>query len=1044
MKKYFTLLMACAAVLAACTKEDDRFGMPSSDPVTISAYIPGDGLTKVSLAQDTANPDGAVKLYWEAGDVITVKNAVDETKSVEFVYKSGAGTTAAQFTAPGGVAALAGATSYNIYLTSHLPGGFASQTQACDGSTAHLGYAATLSGVNAYDGATFSGDWASANGDGTFASSSVLRLRAQLPSAAMADAVQKVIVKASKPIFDEENELSIAITTPGVEGDSKVVTVYATLPAGDVQLAAGTELLFQFQVSDDVNDKYTAYRKLDAATTLAGGQVNAFKINCPDIASFAGPADDGTEAHPYLIGDRHQMDKMRNLLVNSERKYFKMVDDVDLSGIANWVPVSQNADAQADFNGAGHTIFHLTIDATSASYTYVGFFGLLYGNVHHVIFDGANVNGGIKLSAIVMGRTGASSYAANFSEVTVRNSTLTASNNYVGGICGYVKKSNGFSKCRVIDCSISNTITESANLVGGLVGWMGPNGGCTLTDCFAERVTVNGGVTNTNQSGIGGLIGRIEGDGVVISRCHASGTIAQTNTNNVGGLVGDIASGTGIQMKNCYSTANIKRGYTNVGGLVGRIKPETGVTIDHCYASGDLSLKGGYGGKGGLVGIILSENVTVKESVAWNSTISAGHATDDASTGAVVGVAWPTCTLTSNYRKPGITYNGLYWKPSESWNHADVSSTNKLVVLDTSDPIESKASSTTATSIALDSNKQPTGTGKNNWAYHGHKITNGAVVSPDDQYGWTSDKQLGDIVIPEDPDPENPSYTGDNVWGLGTTETIVDGVQWTNYHGTWEGKIREINIITTTLNEHNKLKLYYNYTEDGKKYLDEKCNYVTNAVAATNGPMTSQFARVDNVVKKSAQEMSEWTNNCAFTIDGDEVDIVKVASNFEAATLGNNSVICAGPLLVWKGNKLTASAEWIAADKDKWLTTGGNTGGQPRTAIGINKEGNKLIQVTVDGRWTSGSDDKKAYGMATDLLAELMLQLGCYKAMNLDGGGGSQMWIYGKGDKHNIVNHPHNCWPTYDDDSGIYYWIKENEVGRRATCCAVYIESDLK
>ena len=147
---------------------------------------------------------------------------------------------------------------------------------------------------------------------------------------------------------------------------------------------------------------------------------------------------------------------------------------------------------------------------------------------------------------------------------------------------------------------------------------------------------------------------------------------------------------------------------------------------------------------------------------------------------------------------------------------------------------------------------------------------------------------------------------------------------------------------------------------------------------------------------------------------------------------------------MWKGNKLTASDEWLAADTNLWLTTGGNAGGQPRTAIGINKEGTKLIQVTVDGRWTSGSDSQKAYGMSTDLLAELMLELGCYKAMNLDGGGGSQMWVYGEGDMHNIVNHPHNCWPNYDADSGVYYWIRNNEVARRTTCCAVYIQSDLK
>ncbi len=1041
MRKNCNLFVAVIASLAitGCLKEERAF--EPSRPVTISVSIPDEGLTKVSMEQDT-NPDGAVKLAWESTDVITVKNAANEALSVDFTYESGAGTKTAQFTALSGVSALAGATSYNIYLSSNLPGGgYKNQTQAVDGSTAHLGYSAKLSDVNAYDDVSFSEAWATAHGNGAFTSSSVLRIRAQLPTAALADAVKKVIIKSSAPIFNEEDELDITITTPGVAGDSKVVTVYATLPAGTVDIPVNTELLFQFQVSDDVNDKYTAYRKVTTSTEkLHAGQVNSFKINCPNIETSAGTSDDGTEEHPYLIGDRHQMDKMRDLLENGKRKYFKMVDDVNLTGL-NWVPVSQNADAQADFNGAGHTIYNLTIDATEATYTYVGFFGLLYGNVHDVMFDGANVNGGNKLSAIVMGRTGASSFAAEFSNITVRKSTLTASNNYVGGICGYVKKSNGFSKCQVIDCTISNTITGAANLVGGLVGWMGPNGGCSMTDCSVERVTVNGGVTNVNQSGIGGLIGRIEGSSVVLTRCHSSGTIATGNANNVGGLVGDIASGTSIQIKNSYSTAKIQRGYTNVGGLVGRIKPSTGVTIDHCYASGELSLKGGYGGKGGLVGIILSPDVTVKESIAWNSKVSAGHATNDAGTGAIVGVTWPTCTLTKNYRKPGITYNGLYWTPSENWDHADVSSSNKLVVLDTSDPVEGSAFNTTATSITLDGNSQPSG--QYNWAYHGHKITNGAVVSPDNTYGWSSDKQVGDIDVPTDIDPMNPSYTGDNVWALGNTVDIVDGVQWTNFHGTWEGEIREINIITTTLNEHNSLGIYYNYTDNGKKYLNEKCEFV-NAVAGTNGSMTSQFIRVNNIVKRAGDDTGgDWLHNCALTIDGDNVDIVKVTNNADAATLPNNTVSCAGPLLVWKGNKLTASAEWLAADTSEWLTTGGNAGGQPRTAIGINKEGTKIIQVTVDGRWTSSDNSKRAIGMSTDLLAELMLQLGCYKAMNLDGGGGSQMWVYGKGDVHNIVNHPHNTWRTYEDGSG-YFWINEGEVARRNTCSAIYIYSDLK
>ena len=1036
MKKYFTLLMACAAVLAACTKEDDRFGMPSSDPVTISAYIPGDGLTKVSLAQDTANPDGAVKLYWEAGDVITVKNAVDETKSVEFVYKSGAGTTAAQFTAPGGVAALAGATSYNIYLTSHLPGGFASQTQACDGSTAHLGYAATLSGVNAYDGATFSEDWASANGDGTFASSSVLRLRAQLPSAAMADAVQKVIVKASKPIFDEDNELSIAITTPGVEGNSKVVTVYATLPAGDVVVPAGTELLFQFQVSDDVHDKYTAWRKLDAAKTLCAGQVNYFNVNCPSIQSFAGVADDGSEAHPYLIGDRHQMDAMHATLVDESTKYYKMVDDVDLAAINPWQPLIPDADSnrQIFFDGGGHTISHLK---AGTAYDYPSFIGFLWGEVSNVVFDAATITCGSskeQSAGVVSGYIGGSGHQGDCRSVTIKNSSVTSGGAYVGGLGARVGKAGEFRDCHVINTTIFTTTAGTD--VDGLLSYIASNATLSITDCSAEDITVTGGGHYA-----GGLVAQIMSNNpVTILRCHTTGSVTRSSTGrHFGGLVGSIQSAD-VKIINCYSTCSVT-GYQFTGGLVGSWWSSDNFSggsggIYHSFASGIITDKGN-SGDGGLVGVLDVPGITITNSVAWNSSITPNrYGEANYSSGAVVGRTHPNSHLENNYRKPGMSLTA-YWIPSASFDHPDSKKDGgKYYIWKIgADKVEANGGYTTATAFS-----NPLGL----WAYHGKHLDSGITVSPDDKLGFTSSSPLPGMDDTPVPDPENPSYTGNNVWGLGTTETIVDGVTYTNFHGTWEGEIREINIITTTLNDHNKLGIYYNYSDEGLMYLNEKCEYV-DAIAGTNGSMTSQFIRVNDRIKRSGDDSGgDWLHNCALTVDGDVVDIVKVDNNADAATLPNHTVSCAGPLLVWKGNKLTASAEWLAADTNRWLTDGKNAGGQPRTAIGINKEGNKLIQVTVDGRWTSGSDAKKAYGMATDLLAELMLQLGCYKAMNLDGGGGSQMWIYGKGDKHNIVNHPHNCWPTYDDDSGIYYWIKENEVGRRKACCAVYIKSDLK
>ena len=139
MNKNLGLLLSAISTLvlfASCTRENP-IEISVSVPVTISVSMPEEGFSKVSLTQDS-NPDGAVKLSWESTDIITVKDADNESKSVEFSYKSGAGTVSAEFTALD-ISPLAGATKYNIYLASNLPGGFNEQTQASVGSTAHLG-----------------------------------------------------------------------------------------------------------------------------------------------------------------------------------------------------------------------------------------------------------------------------------------------------------------------------------------------------------------------------------------------------------------------------------------------------------------------------------------------------------------------------------------------------------------------------------------------------------------------------------------------------------------------------------------------------------------------------------------------------------------------------------------------------------------------------------------------------------------------------------------------------------------------------------------
>ena len=75
------------------------------------------------------------------------------------------------------------------------------------------------------------------------------------------------------------------------------------------------------------------------------------------------------------------------------------------------------------------------------------------------------------------------------------------------------------------------------------------------------------------------------------------------------------------------------------------------------------------------------------------------------------------------------------------------------------------------------------------------------------------------------------------------------------------------------------------------------------------------------------------------------------------------------------------------------------TGKNPRTAIGLDKSGKKLTFVVLDGRSNS------ARGMTQPELAELMTELGCYTALNFDGGGSSSM-VVKEFSSQKVLNNP--------------------------------------
>ncbi len=276
-----------------------------------------------------------------------------------------------------------------------------------------------------------------------------------------------------------------------------------------------------------------------------------------------------------------------------------------------------------------------------------------------------------------------------------------------------------------------------------------------------------------------------------------------------------------------------------------------------------------------------------------------------------------------------------------------------------------------------------------------------------------------------------------------TVVKVRDGIEWIQFAGVWEGQTRNINIVKTTLNEHNKVGIYYDYksVDDGYN-INDKCEYL-DAIVGTNGPMACcHYVRVDGVTKRGANGQDPWIVNAALTIHNGVPDIIEIKDNFEAAGLKNvDNVGVGGPMLVYNG-KICEDLDSFKKDiLPVWKKHENWNGGafinttHPRTAFGISKDQKTVYHVVVDGRWS------KAVGMQTRVLAKLMRGLGCYKAVNFDGGGGTAMYIYGHGlyDPEiltGIVNHP--CDPQDDNKR---YW---NNPRLRPCGNAVYIKSDLK
>lgn len=325
----------------------------------------------------------------------------------------------------------------------------------------------------------------------------------------------------------------------------------------------------------------------------------------------------GTQASPYLVGERTSFGKIGNILKDGETVYVKLTADIDFAG-ETWAPetadggyVQINSEAKPiSLDGDNHKIKNVVAAC--------GLFSVLEGTVKNLTFENIKIEAGAQRAGILADQASSEDSA---DKVVVENVSITASEisntGYVGGLFGSLLRGdvkNVNVDCNVTGaqrvaglvghamsseftgCATSGSVTASDYYVGGLVGLM--------YDCNVKNSSSSSNVTcnslANSYSRVGGLIGQMLVGGT-IEKCHTTGNVVGYGYFG-GGLIGvaqanekvdGVLNNNTINIKSSYATGNvslIREGNTKdagAGGLVGRMDGGNYVVTD-CYATGAI------------------------------------------------------------------------------------------------------------------------------------------------------------------------------------------------------------------------------------------------------------------------------------------------------------------------------------------------------------------------------------------------------------------------------------------------------------------------
>ncbi len=298
---------------------------------------------------------------------------------------------------------------------------------------------------------------------------------------------------------------------------------------------------------------------------------------------------DGSQGNPYRIQDVNDFQEFcSDLTYRAIDVYTRLESDLDLdpdlSGRQSYTTAAVTSSYAGYFDGAGHTISHLTIDTNGAGTNQLGlFWGIgAAGQVRDLHLVNCSITGGVE-SDYVGGLCG-----RNYGSIMDCDAGGTVSgDDYLGGLCG--RNDGSLTGCHAVGsisgddylgglcgsnyqsiqrCSANSTVSGDY-YVGGLCG-MSSSG--TIHNSYAGgQVTGNywlGGVCGYNRE-------------TIIANCYAACTVGQTSGSGYywGGVVGE--NGYKGSIISCYAAGVVVSGTNYRGALCGKIHYDA--TITDCF-----------------------------------------------------------------------------------------------------------------------------------------------------------------------------------------------------------------------------------------------------------------------------------------------------------------------------------------------------------------------------------------------------------------------------------------------------------------------------